>query len=295
MAAHAVYDAVLGVGNALKQVMSSAFNANVNVIAGSASGAPDPSDYFIEETMPVAAFETFDVAGGLGILSITAGLYVAAGTITVPWNQRTNGGTFASGSAHFRINGTDALIVPTTISANQGDEGVGMGIAVHFLSTTGFAVPVTLSTAQALASQSFNAQYAFGPAYYGGSNVPECVGWAVNPGIVVEKSTTDGGIYPTRAYIVLRRPTIDLIFEDFDALSSFGVMHGAMTSAAVYGRKRSGSSTFVADATAEHLKFSFANGVSSTETIQATGVNRGKLALRLHGEALTASAASAIP
>lgn len=294
MSAHVVYDAVLGSGNALKQVESSQFSGGAQAIAGIASGAPNPSDYFIGDASPMAGFITTDVAGAMAFISASAGLHVSAGTITIPWNQRANGGTFTSGSAHARINGTHALIVPVSVSASQG-ENVRLAIDVHFYSSDGTTAPVTISVNQALASQSFNVLHAFGPVYFGGSLVAECVGWSVNFGISVEKSSHDGSIYPQRVYITDRRPTIDFVFEDFDSVNTFGVMYGVMTSAAVYGRKRSAGGVFVADGTAEHLKFSFADGVTTTEQLSADGTNRGRGALRLHGEALTASVVSAIP
>lgn len=295
MAAHTVYDAVLGSGNALKQVESSSFQANITPIAGTASGAPDPSDYFIGPGMPVARFTTTDIAGALGFLSATAGLFVNNGTITIPWNQRTNGGTFAGSTAHARINGTYALIVPVSISASQDDPAIRLTIEVHFLSSDGFTAPVTISTAQSLASQAFNVIHTFGGVYYAGSQITESVGWSVNFGIEVEKSSHDGGNFPIRAYIVNRRPTIDIEFEDLDAVATTDILAEAMTAGAVYGRKRTAGGIFVADATTAHLKFSFADGITATESIEANGTGRAKAAIRLYGEALTASAASAIP
>jgi hypothetical protein len=295
MSAHAVYDAVLGTGNALQQVESSSFQANIQPIAGTASGAPDPSDYFIGASAPMARFATTDVAGALGFLSATAGLFVSNGTITIPWNQRTNGGTFAGSTSHARLNGTYALIVPVSCSASQDDPMIRLTIDVHFISSDGFTAPVTISTGQSLAAQSFNAIHTFGGVYYGGSQIVESVGWTVNFGIEVEKSSADGGNFPTRVYITNRRPTIDIEFEDLDSVAAVDVLAEAMSSAAVYARKRSAGGIFVADATEQHIKFSFANGITSTESIDANGTSRARAAIRLHGEALTVSAASAIP
>lgn len=295
MASHTVYDAVIGAGNNLRQVLSTQFNGGVSVIAGTSSGAPDATDYFISTTEPRASLTTADLTNLLSYVSVTAGLFVSAGTITIPFNQRTNGGTFLSGSNHFTLSSANGLIVPTGFSASQDDEAATATIDIHFMSTTGFLAPVAVNVNQALAAQSFNAQFAFGAVYFGGAQITEAISWSVDPGIQTVVSRHDGGIYPQKIYIVARRPTMTITFEDLDTANTFGAMFSAMTSASVYARKRSAGGTFVADASTVHCKFSFADGVTSTQTISADGVNAGRASVILHGEALTASGASAIP
>lgn len=296
MPANIVYDAILGAGNTLHQVMSTSFNAGLAAIVARSSGLNLPASFFQGTTQPTVTFQNADIAGLLGFVDVTAGLYVAAGTITIPFHLRSNGAAFGSGSVNNTLTSANGLIVPESFSAAQDQEAVTASTLCHFLSADGFATPVAFNTSQALASETFNAQYGFGPAYFGGSQITECVGWTVTPGITVDKHQIDGGIYPTRAYITLNDPTIDIIFEDFAAASAVaaGCAAGAMTTAAVYGLKRA-TAGFVSTSTSVHLKFSFGTGITAVQTISCDGVNAGRYAVRLYGLQLTASSASTVP
>lgn len=293
--AETVYDAVLG-ALTLKQVTRTSYALNGTAIAGTASGAPDPSEYFGGPADPQATFESADIAGVLGGLSVTAGLAVAASTITIPWNKRSNGGTFAGPSAHFALSGANGLIIPTRFSCNQDDEAAMAELMCYFRSTDGVTEPVAEAIGASLASQSFNAQYGLGPASINGTAIPQLVGVSINPGITVEAQRVNGGIYPTALFITQRRPSIDFTFEDLDALATYSAQFTVMTAAIAYFRKRSGVS-YLADTglgNEQHCKFSFADGIVNTETVQGSGVGRAQATLRCFGETLTATATSAI-
>lgn len=290
--AETVYDAVLG-ALTLKQVIRSSYSFNGTPIAGTASGAPDVSVYFGGVAEPQATFESADIDGVLAGLSLTAGLHVSSGTITIPYAKRAQGGTFAGAGTNNRLNGTNGLIIPTSLRCNQDDEAAIAELMVHFRSTDGITVPVTVSTDQNLAAQTFNAQFGLGPGSINGTAIPELVGVSINPGITVEPQRVNGGIYPSSLFITQRRPSIDFVFEDMDALSTYSAQFTVMTAAIAYFRKRSGVS-YVADATEEHIKFSFADGIITTESISAQGVGRTQATLRCFGEALTVDATSAI-
>lgn len=290
--ASTVYDAVLG-GLTLLQVTRTDYQPNAQQIAGKASGAVAPSEFFAGSGEPMCSFDSMDVGGALGSISVSAGLAVSSGTITIPWNKRANGGTFQGTLSHDRLNGTDGLIVPTQFSANQGDEGATVSLDCHFISSDGTTVPVTASSSQSLASQSFNAMWSMGGGSINGTAIPELVGATINPGITVQKQSVDGYNYPTAIFITQVDPYIDFIFEDMDALATYAPLFTVGTAAVVYFRKRSGVS-FVADGTAQHCKFSFADGLVVAQSVSHSGNTRGRATLRVYGEALTASGASAI-
>lgn len=290
--ASTVYDAILG-ALTLRQITRTSHNGNNQVIAGKSSGAPAPSELFAGISEPMASFDSMDVAGVIGAVDMAAGLSVLSGTITIPFNKRANGGTFASGTSHPALSGTDALIVPTQFSANQDDEGASASLDVHFISSDGTTEPVAEATGQSLASQSFNAMYALGPASINATSIPEIVGISVNPGITVQKQRHTGFNYPTAIFIDGQDPFIDFIFEDLDALATYSAQFTAMTAAVAYLRKRDGVG-FSADVNLDHIQFSFADGIVAAQTIQASGVNRGQATLRCWGEALTATSGVAI-
>jgi hypothetical protein len=294
-----VYDAILG-GLTLRQVMRTAYSPNANIIAGRVSGGLNPSEFYGGPAEPMASFDSADLAGVLGGLSVTAGLSVAAGTITIPFNERANGGTFASGSNHETLSSANGLIVPTSFSANQDDAAAIATLECHFRSTDGLTYPVAVNANQALGSQAFSAQFAMGPVGLelgseGSASLLDGVSAiAVNPGLTVVKEKYNGAIYPTRLFITQRDPSIDITFVDLAGLVRFTSIYQSLVSLAVFFRKRADGGSFVSDATEEHIAFSFAAGITQIQQVGASGNATGSHTVRLYGKALTASAAAAI-
>lgn len=295
--ADVLYDAILG-GTTVRQILDGGFNANAQIIAGRASGAIDPSELYGAQAAPNAPFETSDLAGLLGGVSVTSGLSISAGTITLPFQKRANQAEFQGSLSHPAIDATDGLVIIESISSRQGEGGGGLVTArgqVIFISTDGATDPVSGSTGNSLASQSFSAQFDHGPAVVNSSEVAECVGWTANTGISVRLKFYQGLPYPTAVFITRRRPTIDVTFEDLDDAMGFLGSFTALTGFDVYGRKYSDGASHVAEGTAQHLKVSFADGIIDANVIQASGDSEGQATVRGHGLTLTASTASAIP
>jgi hypothetical protein len=289
----AIYDSVFG-ALAIKQCAAAEFSPNNQIDPARMSGAVDPTAHYLGQGEPRARWTSHDLATILGAVSVTAGLYVASGTITVPWNRRAAGSTFLGATSHFRLNGTKGLLWPTQFEANQGDPKARCMLECAFLSSNGLAVPVTASTAQSLAAQSFTSEFRLGPVAINGSALPGVVGIVVNTGIQVELEYLDGGVFPTNAYITQRDPSMDIRFRDETALATYGPLVAAVTSAVAYFRKKSAGGTVVADATEEHIALSFADGITDVQQIGGSGTATAEPALRIVGETLTASAASAI-
>lgn len=289
----AIYDAVFG-ALAIKQCSSAEFSPNNQIQPARMSGAIDPTAHYLASAEPRCRWASHDLATILGALSVTAGLYVGSGTITVPWNRRSAGSTFLGATSHFRLNGTKGLIWPVSFEANQGDPTARGMLECVFLSSDGLTTPVTSSTAQSLASQAFTSEFRLGPVAISGSAVPGVVGVQVNTGINVELEYLNGGLFPTNAYITQRDPTIDVRFRDETALHSFGPLIASASSMVAYLRKKTQGGSVVADGTSEHIAFSFADGICDIQQISGSGNSTCEPALRVFGETLTASAASAI-
>ncbi|MDE2100763.1 MAG: hypothetical protein KGL39_26190 [Patescibacteria group bacterium] len=289
------YDAVLGVGNALKQVRRTSFQPGIRQGVGRMSGAVDPSILFVNGGEPRATLQSGDVAGVITLLSVTAGLFVSAGTITLPWNRRANGGTFAGGLNNFTITGANALIVPRSFSASQSDEeGASAELEVVFVSTDGLTAPVTFAVNQALAAEAFNLLFAMGPVYINTVALTQVQSVKVDTGITVETKMFDGAIYPTLVYIKTREPSITVTFENFDVAQTYAPLFAACTAAAAYFRKRATGGTFVSDATAGHVKLSIATGLGVLEHIESSKNENGTASIKLTGLSLSSSTASAI-
>lgn len=291
----ALYDAILDAAT-LKQVRRTTYNGQLEVLTGRLSGAVDPSAKFLKKAEPRATFETEDISGCLTAISVSAGLYISSGTITIPWNRRANGGTFAGGSNNAILSATKALAILSSISASQGDDGAVASVELAFLSSDGLTAPVSASVNQALSSQSSNAWFSMGPVYIDSSQLTQVKSVRVDPGVQMVTKMFDGAIYPTIAFIQARNPAIEVQFENFDALNAQTPLLAALTSCAAYFRKRAaGAGAFVSDATSGHVKLSLGTGVKVMQSAEGSGQENGTVTLRLEGLALSSSTSSAIP
>lgn len=290
MASDVLYDAVLG-ALTLKQVTRGSFAYGGQPIAGTQSGMLDVTEYFGGQADPRAKFTSTDVGGVLASISATAGLAVSAGTISIPFQKRSNQATFAGSGSHFKVTGANGLTIPVSAEASQDGEAT-IELETVFRSTDG-TNPVTLSTAQSLAGLAFNKHWTLGPVSVNGVVIEEAISARINFGITVTVKRFGGLNFPQRIYVVTRRPSIDVTFNDFDELADFAGAFTVMTAAVVYFRHRSGA-TFAADNATSHCKFSFTDGIVGTESLEASNEADGTATLRMYGETLTASGASAI-
>lgn len=289
-----VYDAILGAGNTIKQVASADYSPNNTIQAGRASGAVAPSAHFLTDSKPTVRIQSSDLAGVLGIVSPVAGLDVEADVIDIPHRTRAAGSSYAGTLAHSILRGTDALVVPTSVRAAQGDVASMIDLMVHWESD-GFTDPVAQVLNQTLAAQDFQAMFGLGPGVLNGTTVGGVIGHTVNFGLTVEPEQTNGAIFPTTHFITETNPTIDLQFRTVAQLNAFTAIAAAMTSLVVYHRKRAPGSKYVANATAEHISFSFADGIQSLQNVTGQGNQPAIPTLRCHGELLTVSTTATIP
>jgi hypothetical protein len=226
----------------------------------------------------------------------SAGLSLLASTITVPFKIRSAGALFASGSNNVHLTGANALIVPTSFEASQDGDFALANVDIHWLSSDGVAKGCDDASGVAVATQAFNAIHTLGPCYINGTLIAGVQSAKINPGIeVVKPPLGSGSNFPVFASIKMVTPTIQLTVNDFDAVLGTIGDFTAMTSANIYFKKRNDSGVFVAGATAEHLRFTFAAGLADTENISVNGNEDGSSTITLHGKTLTASAAVALP
>lgn len=296
MAGDVVSDATLG-SLSLRQVFDGAFNTNATPVAGTASGGLDVSAYYGGPAEPKVTYSSGDLGTILGVSNIcTAGLAVSSGTITVPFQKRADKSTYASGTVQFTVSGTDGLTIPTSFSVSQDDDSAVCNLETWFESTDGVTVPFGTNSSQTAGSQTFTGMYGLGPFSLLGSTLSEVVGVTINTGISVVSERHNGGLYPDRLYIVSRRPSMDVLFNDFDDVDSLiadAVWTDIGSNCIAYMRKRSGAG-YVANGTAQHLSFTFAGGIVDMQSLSASGASTGVAGVRLYGESLSVSAAAAI-
>lgn len=296
----ATYDAILGTGNNIRQVVSTEYAPGNRIEPGRVSAGVDPSALFVTDANPQIRLSSTDIAAVLGIVSPTVGLDIDDDLWTIPYNVRAIGSTFASTLAHTVLTGADAFVVPRQVSVTQGGNAqIDLMVMIEsndLLGNPGFDAPVTAATGQTLAAQAFNALWTQGPATVNGSDVGGVVGMTVDFGIqAVPLDKADGELYPKAHSIRARNPSITIDVVNVDALATFAEHLLPMTAFVGYLRKRSPGGSFVADATGEHISFTFADGIVDVQRVSARDNATARPGLRLIGEALTVSTTATLP
>jgi hypothetical protein len=245
----------------------------------------------------VTSVTTGDLAAVLALNSnafVNSGASVLAGTITVPLKVRANAGGFVSGSNFVAITGSNVFAVPTQFEATQEGDMATCQMDFHWLSTDGITKGADDATGQSLAAQSFNAEFALGPAYINGSLIEGVQSVRVTPGIeVVKPPLGSGSVWPTYAMIKMVQPTIEITVNDFDAIDATVGDWTAMTSANIYFRKRSDSGVY--SSSSDNVRFTFAAGLTDTNSVTISNQDDGSAVITLHGKTLTANPAVALP
>lgn len=295
MAKFVAADAVLG-SSTVRGITNSSHRSGIEIFKAMTSGGATVSHVSGKKAEEVTTLTTIDLGTVVALNTNTfcsAGLYVTGGTITVPYKSRSTGGTFASGSNHCALSGSDALIIPTSFEASQDGDAATCQFEVHWISSDGLTAEAAGSTGNALASQSFGTAFALGPAFINGTEIVGVQSVRITPGITLVKTSDKGLVWPTHISIQTVMPTMEIVTNDIDAVVATANIFTAMTSANLYLRKRVDASIY--SATTDNIRFTFAAGLTDTNAIEVSDNNNGTSTITLHGKTMTASAAVAIP
>lgn len=284
-------DLILG-SLTISQCSQASEQTNNEVTRGTSSGSYLSEATFLNKSEPTGSWTTSDLFNVLGGISLTTGLCISSGTILTTWATQACAGDMGTGN-HLVRTATNAFAIVQSISARQGETATAT-IEGCFLSTTGFASPLTSVVNGNLTSQEFQSEYRLGPVKINGTTLTGVTGFTINPNIKYEKRYTDGGVYPTHTFLMTAEPTIDVTFENQIYANTYGPIFLAMSSAVCYLRKKAEGGTVVADATAGHLAISFGSGIISMEQISGQGRTPAEVTLRLHGLQLAVNTATAI-
>lgn len=286
-----LYDIILNDGTTgynIRQVQSSDFTPNNTIERGRTSAAVLSSKLFFISGEPRYRWSTTDVAGMLTAMSPSAGMCVSSGLATVPFAVRGCGG-IAAGSSHVSLTGSKFFAVLRSMIANQQDAAARMEGELAYLSSNGFAVPVTWNTGQALASAAFNAEHRLGPVYFNSTLIPKVTGVSVDFGVTFDLESTDGGNYPVTAFLNTVEPSFTIRFRNEASFAALGPVGASMTNATIYLRKKLDGESYVAGGTAEHVSLSLGAGLSDVLGVSASGMEFGEFSVKLTGHQITAA------
>lgn len=289
-------DAILG-ATTVAQIMSSAHATGQTHVKPKTSGGAVIQQVSAKSIAEVTTLTSGDVGTLLALnsnLFVSAGLYLSASTITVPYSTRAAGALFASGSAHPALTGATALIIPTTFEATQEGDYASITFEIHWLSADGLAKGCDDTTGQALASQIFTAGYTLGPCYINGTALAGVQSFRGTTGLeVVKPPLGSGSVAPTMASIKQVEPTLEITVNDFDSIAGTVGDATAMTSANCYFKRRADAGIFAGST--NHCRVTFAAGLTDTNNVSVSNNDDGTATIMLHGKTMTAAAGVALP
>lgn len=292
-----IYDGVFG-GFNIREIIDSNYNPDFKTASNRYSGGVDPQEIYILSGEPVVTLEMMDLYNLIGNVSLTAGLAVTSpGTITIPWQQRADGGTFAGSGNHFNLSGTLGLLVITEISGTQDSEtGITAKLEACIASSDGLAAPVALNGSVTPAGQAFQGSYSLGPVAINGSAVPGVTGWTYKPGLEIQKKRFGGGVYPTMygINITKRDPQLEITFEDAASAQAFGHFGALATTASCFARKNEDGGTRADDADSVHVGITLTNGLQILNTMAGKGQDNASFTRTVMGKAQAFTRTAAI-
>ena len=256
-------------GTYFSGITNYSMNANVQKGIMAHDGQVDTSFACVLEQKPDIVIRTTDLAGLVAAVGFSG---VAVTELIVWWQKGVSCGTRASCSVHLKAVASLGCAVLRTISPQQGQ--ITEAEVQIFVRSNGTSDPWTWTASQALGGTVTAVDhFTLGPVYVtpdGGSrtNVP-VTDWSFDPGINAEPMANDGHAYPDYVKIDKREPKFDCTTPDVGLVTTL-TMNGITGTVECFLRKLSPGTTGgrVADATEEHIKFTFADGLGTMETLQ---------------------------
>lgn len=224
----------VGVNSTLiDQVTARGFEAGRDFQRFLADGGADPEFGFVNSISPSGTITTNGVDKGLTVAGI-GGTEITAGLDL--WYQKVDpNGVRESGSNHARVTLGTGLIVPRSISADNGGPA-SMTFEVFGVSSDGTTAPHSIATGAALGeTSSINEAFTLGGVTLNGGALDGVQSVEIDFGIRVELQRANGEPYPRLAYIAERQPVITITALDIAGLvsSDFVVGEGIATTSTI--------------------------------------------------------------
>jgi hypothetical protein len=209
-----------------------------------------------------ARFTTVDLKAALDALGVEGQLVDADGThpgVELYFRRMKQGGTrdAANAGTHWLGTVANGIVVPRRISARSG-ENAALDVEVVARKNSSTA-PIVFAEASNLPTHNAGADviWTIGPVVLNGTTLDGLASVDLDFGVELITERGDSDVYPTFVSVASIRPKILVRGAHIDVtttLTEDGVYYTA-SQVIVYLRKRSEGGSFVADATAEHIKF----------------------------------------
>lgn len=231
------------------------------IISEGSSGIVYHNYQGVRAIRPGFSFSTKQVGNALTILG-AVGSAIDDLTNVVLWALLRDGAGNASGNVHSKYTATEGWIAPTTLSCDHRGDAI-LEVAGQLIASDGTTAPWTISRTNAAPTDgSTDQRFTLGGCTIESIAVGQLTQLSINFGLQVVTEGQDSTIYDTEAYVARVAPSISGTLTDVELLAAAEIpltgKAATHTNTSIYLRKRAAGSTYVADGTAEHLKFTAA-------------------------------------
>ena len=295
--AHSPHNVTLNAAT-ISQIQDLTHNINPTVLNAHSSGQPAPSAIFQGDTPQSTSLTSTDLATILALNSttfISAGLYTAGATSSIPFRKRAGGAIYTAGAAHLALQCSDTLFTPDAISCPQNDPASLSGTLRYVAGTDAFTPGVSLASSQTLSDATFINEYVLHSATIAGAAVPELQSVTINPGLTVVEQKDGGGPFPTALYITEQLPTIEFQVEDMATVAALLESATLGAGVVVYLAHRAAGGIITGKAATAHITITAAAGVRQVQSMGGDARSNSAGTLRCNALALVAAVGVAIP
>lgn len=257
-----IFPDALGSAVILQSVLNQGLEMNPEHRAEVTASESSPGHVALVSQKPMLSAASYDLANLLMAIGLS-GLCIKSATnpgVVSYWQKFDACGTPVSGSYQRSYTIGNGLIVPKSLRLDhRGDARVEF--EVHMVSSDGSTSPVVLSDTAALPSISAaHARWTLGPITIGNKSLSDYSGLEIDFGNTIESRGASSFVYDQYIEAKTFAPKITITGIDpawFSAtnITATGIA-AAYSTDKIFLRKRGQSGTnFVADGTAEHIKF----------------------------------------
>lgn len=247
-------------GSLIDNVLDQSIDPGVSLIRPIVDGEVDPRAAFVGIADPTININSHQIAVALGALAPDGMKLGAAAIATLFCQKGLDGGTRAGALSHMKIECKAGIIIPMTASVGVDETPGTLEFAIHAMDDL-TNDPFIFTASQTLAgTPDPDERFWAGPVKLNNVAVNGVQGITVDFAWSLRKRRASGAINPTHISIESRLSKISIVTDDAALIATYKVPVAITSSTLVYFRKGD-VGTRVINATAEHIKFTVAEGV----------------------------------
>jgi hypothetical protein len=263
-------------GVVIDQIKSYAVDPGIQHMLISGDSSLDHKHVSVQSQTPTIRFRTDGIKKALNACGVGGLAIDEAGSINgidVWFRKRDMAGGFAAGASHIKMTVNLGVLAPITLTGNHPDAAEIEYVLSVLWDGTNDPIVITKNQSLAALSPDVAAVHTIGPWWVRGTKLVGMRSLSVDFGLNVETKSSDGDVWPRSGHIVSRAAgvtgqTTDLvILDDTTGLGIMGKVESGGTRA--FLRKKEMGGGVVLDASAEHIRFTMAEGMISPQEASA--------------------------